>query len=142
MLTIIGSLVLSFFIVIGIGQFIFIGDTPLVNPQFIAGIKNAPQTIASIPKNIFKSPDTASTNVPNIPAPTPQASMFTKSFNRLAPGVYAREEGGVMYYRQEGSEQQTSETTVTNSCGKTIKIVYPANNPPVKEMVEIIKGKC
>jgi len=141
-LTIIGSLLFSFFIVIFIGQFVFIGDTPLVNPQFIAGIKNAPQTIAAIPANIFRSSDTASNYVPNIPATTPEVSMFTKSFNRLAPGVYAREEGGVMYYRQVESEQQTTEISLINSCGKTIKLTYPTNNPPVKEMLDIIKEKC
>jgi len=142
-LTIVGSLILSFLFVMIIGKYLFIGNTPLVNPQFIAGLANAPQIIASLPSRIFNT-----SNQPTSPtgqtasSTTPESSVFSKTFNKIAPGVYARTEGQAVYYTQNESEVPMSELTLTTNCGSTIKVKYPTNNPPVKQMLDAMKQAC
>jgi len=112
---------------------VFLGDTPRLNPSFIAKIKNIPQYIAGISSQFNGSPKNntppLNINVQNIPV------------QQISKGVYAGERGQVKYYQFSESQMQWDQITLTKKNGEKITLRYQKNNPPTQEILNIIQSE-
>lgn len=132
---IITAVILSFAVVILMSPQVFLANTPRINPVFLTKLKNLPNTIASLPSSFFNSllrrPSSAEK----------YAAVYEKPFYKLSDEVYAYEEGTVLYYDLKSNYGDYSEMTVQSDSGKTIKLRFPKDQPPVKEIIDLIKSQ-
>lgn len=118
------GLALSFILVKGLSQSVFTANSPTVNPHFIAGIVNFPQTLAQ--------------------RFTSKATIDIKDKTDLIPvskGVYAREQGGVRYTNFNLDQIEWTTMSITTKTGKIKTITFPKDNPPIKELIDAIQSE-
>lgn len=61
--------------------------------------------------------------------------------SKISTGVYAGETAYMKYYDLKQSEIEWATMELTTKSGKVVKFQYPKDNPPTKEMLEIIKSE-
>ena len=134
---IIFALIISLFLAGFLSKEVFVSNSPKVNQKFIANLRN-------LPKNIFlalqNKPSSFSNNQAN-PVKVNLQDLKNISFKEVSKGVYAGEAGHIKYYKISQSEVDWQEIELKTNSGKVIKLRYPKDQPPAKEMLEIIKSE-
>jgi len=109
------SLILALIIASIASKTVFIANTPKINKELIARLVN------TRPKNVS----------------TTFSSSTKGSSNKIAPGVYAKEEGNVTVFEFKEDEIEWVEYVFTLKDGRTIKVEVPkGQEPPPKEIFE------
>ena len=110
------ALILSFILVKTQTKKVFFGETPRINPNFIASIKNIPYSIQNIQLAKKAKIDPELEKIEKLPL---------SEFNKIADGVYAKEdrENNTVYIRVE--ENIEFEDKIINYNGKQITVKFP-----------------
>lgn len=110
------ALALSFILVKTQTKKVFFGETPRINPSFIASLKTIPHSIQNIQLAKKTKIDPELEKIEKLPL---------NEFNKLADGVYAREEkdNNTVYIRIE--KEIEFEDRVINYNGKQITVKFP-----------------
>ncbi len=131
---IITAIILSFVAVIIMAPRVFLANTPRINPIFLTNLKNFPSTLAGLPSVLFN-------NFFQRGANERYAKVYKQPFYKINDEVYAYEEGNILYYDLKSGSGNYKEMNITTNSGKTIKLRFPESEPPVKEIIDLIKSQ-
>jgi len=136
------TLVFSYFLTTGFSNSVFLGNTPKINPMLVRNIKKSPNYIAQtisqlfnkkdLPANMAKGQTSKDTTLEEL------SSMPLKKINK---GVYAGEKGKVIYSKYSDSQIEWRSIELKTKSGKIVKFKYSKDNPPLQEMLDIIKSE-
>lgn len=146
---IVGVLIVSLVSVKLLSSLIFLGDSPLVNPQFIANLQTLPQTIARLPttgSNFRGGRSEVATPNENVGGTVPDtaevSNQYISTLSSLADSVSAQEVGGIIYQKVGSGTGDRSQIQITTKCGTVVTLSFPTNQPPLQHIVDYIQEGC
>jgi hypothetical protein len=137
------ALILGLICITLVSPQIFLANTPTFNPNgfgnLIASIATRFSSGTSSNKKIVLS------EVKSFPVTSEMRKNFEASLNQaflqVGKGVYANQVDQVKYINIKESEVEWAEMTVHTKSGKNVKLRYPKEHPPLKQILDFIQNE-
>lgn len=126
-------LVISFFISSYSANNIFIADTPKLNRNYFAKTIGNYFTKRTVNQVTEKKVETIPTDINN--------ALDKTNLKLLSHGVYAGENKSLKVSKFIENEIEWEQMTIVTNSGKQVVLKYPVGQPPIQEMIDIIKSE-